>query len=924
MLFNFKKMKKKYPEQKQLLKIHKIKHQIMNIKLENSQCLKTLLSKVRNKIVKPPDLLTETLSILSEEENDYCCELFRNPQFLKETVLHLNDPDYHNDKGTTFIDQKKYMMALNSFTEAIILNKTEPIYWYNRGTVYEKQHEFGEAHSDYAKALSLDSQSDVIKNAFERLHKLRHPNYKQDSNNHNDKGMTFLNQQKYTLALTSFNDAINLNKTKAIYWYNRGTVYERQYMFDKAHSDYAKALSLDSQSDVIKNAIEHLCNTRQADYHNDAGITFINQQNYKMALTSFNKAIAIDETKAIYWYNRGTVYEKLEMVEKAHSDYATACTRDDRTTVMKKARNDAKKAHNRSLTHKKRFSLEDESSTRGNACMRIGHYKPAIVHYTRALEISYKSIQYYRKHNPDSDELSDKQMYTLSSMYSRSIQYCLKRAETHEKSCNYSDAISDFHKANELSQYVTNNHSFQLSDKNKSKYNLEEIPTHIQRVTRLHVAQKHAIDTNNCVVDTIQQKDKINEEQESSSAVEKIPTSYFQAIDFGGPFGQGLWFHDDSPDGKYPELSFQSIDCWVSTPMNDGDFSSQVNHSPEIAGTHVRSVVMVDEQGKLSIRNTNYKTVLDMINNKLDVIKQRTMKPLNAIIKNQQNMPILVPIDYRNMMTCIDDSANTAYVSFQPKKFKQSLRKYMTHLNSPAHKWKIEGETTHGSILNENCIFVACLFQRDIDQSQSNNVITLFEKLLNMDNSLLARQLVVIIIDDNGTSGLESTMSNSYNTDLDDFYAIISIPYYARTYLKVPVVANIAGAQNDTNTFDRYRDWFQRGGQHRKGKFMYYKPKAQQTFDQEHPHDIWPFENTDTKFIEQVSMLSKPTNMCHTVMGDLVPVIDKMSSDVFDNKLSSHKKNVITKAMNEYNINLQALLDSARTLLQECESPLPL
>jgi tetratricopeptide (TPR) repeat protein/S1-C subfamily serine protease len=235
--------------------------------------------------------------------------------------LFPNNPNHYNEKYVVLSRLKRYDEGLAAITQAIDLAPRAA--WYsNRGNLYSDLQKYELALSDYNKAININ------------------PNYAKAYLN---RGNLYHNQQKYELALADYNKAIKINPNLVEAYYNRGSLYSDLQKYELALSDYNKAIELDSNlAEAYSNrgniyyyqqkyelaladfnkAIE--LNRNDAIAYNNRGNLYHNQQKYELALSDFNKAIELNRNYAIAYYNRGILYQDLQKYDLALSDYSKA------------------------------------------------------------------------------------------------------------------------------------------------------------------------------------------------------------------------------------------------------------------------------------------------------------------------------------------------------------------------------------------------------------------------------------------------------------------------------------------------------------------------------------------------------------------------------------------------------------------------
>ncbi|MBE9072426.1 tetratricopeptide repeat protein [Microcystis sp. LEGE 08355] len=228
-----------------------------------------------------------------------------------------NNPNSYNEKYGVLDKLKRYDEGLAAINQAINL-APRAAWYYNRGVLYYNQQKYDLALSDWNKAIELN------------------PNF---AGAYYNRGLLYYNQQKYDLALSDWNKAIELNPNFALAYNNRGVLYRLQEKYELALADWNKAIELNRNfamayynrgllykdlqkydlalSDYSK-AIE--LNRSYAIAYNNRGVLYFNQQKYELALADWNKAIKINPNDADAYNNRGVLYALTREFPKALAD----------------------------------------------------------------------------------------------------------------------------------------------------------------------------------------------------------------------------------------------------------------------------------------------------------------------------------------------------------------------------------------------------------------------------------------------------------------------------------------------------------------------------------------------------------------------------------------------------------------------------
>ena len=101
----------------------------------------------------------------------------------------------------------------------------------------------------------------------------------QDALGHFNRGIDYIQQEKYDLALAEFTKAIELDPNYSDAYLNRGVLYYEQRKPDLALSDFNQVLNI---------------NPRLAEAYNNRGLLYQQQGKPDLALSDFNQAININ------------------------------------------------------------------------------------------------------------------------------------------------------------------------------------------------------------------------------------------------------------------------------------------------------------------------------------------------------------------------------------------------------------------------------------------------------------------------------------------------------------------------------------------------------------------------------------------------------------------------------------------------------
>ena len=120
---------------------------------------------------------------------------------------------------------------------------------------------------------------------------------------------TFINSRAYSDPMTFDNSAISKNPDSALAYNNRGALYHKRGLLDRAVSDYTKAIHI--QPDYVN------------PYNARANAYYL-QKNYAKAIADFSKVIELKAADANTYNTRGASYLHLGLYDKACPDFEKA------------------------------------------------------------------------------------------------------------------------------------------------------------------------------------------------------------------------------------------------------------------------------------------------------------------------------------------------------------------------------------------------------------------------------------------------------------------------------------------------------------------------------------------------------------------------------------------------------------------------
>jgi len=114
---------------------------------------------------------------------------------------------------------------------------------------------------------------------------------------------------EYDRAISNYNKALEIDPRNDAVYLNRGNAYARKGQYDQAISDYGKALEIDPKKEAV--------------YFFRGNANF-NKKEYDQAISDYSKALEINPRHALVYFNRGVAHGKKGQYDQAISDYNKA------------------------------------------------------------------------------------------------------------------------------------------------------------------------------------------------------------------------------------------------------------------------------------------------------------------------------------------------------------------------------------------------------------------------------------------------------------------------------------------------------------------------------------------------------------------------------------------------------------------------
>lgn len=201
-------------------------------------------------------------------------------------------------EGNTLLNERRYELAVESYTKAIQQQPKSTAAYYNRALAYTMMKRADLALADLEIVLQLDPKNTdaLVQRSY-----------------------LYGEKDQFPEALRDLNAALALDSTNAFIYFNRAQTYARQKRLEEAISDYSRSIMLkpDVQS-YIGRATARL-STKEA----------------RLALSDVERALQIDSMNALAWLSRGEAYMAMDVADSALWSWKRSLVLDPRSTYVK-------------------------------------------------------------------------------------------------------------------------------------------------------------------------------------------------------------------------------------------------------------------------------------------------------------------------------------------------------------------------------------------------------------------------------------------------------------------------------------------------------------------------------------------------------------------------------------------------------------
>jgi tetratricopeptide (TPR) repeat protein len=201
------------------------------------------------------------------------------------------NPVYLNNMGVILLQSGKPKEALEVFEQASIIDPANPDYLVNVGFARLRT-------GDNEEALTFFDHALEVKAGYAR------PLY--------GKGLVYMAMDEPEIALGMFHRAVAAEPHRAEYLFMKAYAAQQTGLWDDALAGYGECIGLSEDRIWVANA-----------YSNRALCRF-QLKEYDQGMEDLSKALELDETNAIYYYNRAQGFQMQHKYEQAIKDYTRA------------------------------------------------------------------------------------------------------------------------------------------------------------------------------------------------------------------------------------------------------------------------------------------------------------------------------------------------------------------------------------------------------------------------------------------------------------------------------------------------------------------------------------------------------------------------------------------------------------------------
>ena len=243
--------------------------------------------------------------------------------YTRAIEINPKDAYAYKNRGFAYAEGKGYCdEGISDYTKAIEINPKDAYAYNNRGLAYECTGQYDKAIADYSRTIELNpylALPYLNRAAAYFYHKEEYDKAWEDVHKAQSLGLgnvrpVFLRALREASGLKEqsgpeYGPTYKLRFPAAEYYFGRGRAYYHEGQYDKAISDYTKAIEI---------------NPKYAEVYFKRGFDYYHTGQYDKAISDYTKAIEINPKYADAYTNRGIAYDKKGHYDEAISDFTEA------------------------------------------------------------------------------------------------------------------------------------------------------------------------------------------------------------------------------------------------------------------------------------------------------------------------------------------------------------------------------------------------------------------------------------------------------------------------------------------------------------------------------------------------------------------------------------------------------------------------
>ena len=192
----------------------------------------------------------------------------------------------YNNRGGTFMIDKRYDEALHDYNTAIALRPDYYDAYNNRGILLSDMQRKSEALSDYNKAIQFGPKQAEF---------------------YSNRGLLLMEMNNNKQALADLNKAIDLKSNFSQAYYNRGLLAMNEKRNEDALNDYAMAIKF---------------NPAYMEAYINRGVLFYAENKFDEAIVEYNRALQVAPSNPQIFFNRGLALMMAKKYPEAINDFS--------------------------------------------------------------------------------------------------------------------------------------------------------------------------------------------------------------------------------------------------------------------------------------------------------------------------------------------------------------------------------------------------------------------------------------------------------------------------------------------------------------------------------------------------------------------------------------------------------------------------